>query len=845
VTAAAVTDRRRQLLQDQSALNGIDRVEVVAGTNGSPARLRVTFVNPLATMPRPEQVQVGGGVRIQTIEIVAVDATDDPRTVLATLARSGDLSQYELRIVRSATDTQPPAWVDPVLARGCFSFALGCVTGLPCDAEPACPPAALEEPGLDYLARDFESLRAVLLDRMSVLQPAWTERNAADVRMLLVELLAELGDRLSYRQDTITTEAYLGTARQRISVRRHARLVDYTMSDGTNARAWVQICVPAGVVVPPGGPSGTDIVPIGTRLLTGGPDAPAVIAAGSEEEAAARRAGAAEFSTMSGLAVVDGAHSEMAFYTWSGSRPMLPASATSATLAGHRPRLAVGQVLILVERRNPSQPERPEDADRTRRQAVRLTKVVAFDSGGPLRDPLTGNTITEIAWDPGDALAFPLTIAGEIRDVAGTPQEYADGAVALGNIVLADHGGPAEPEDLPAVPDSGPVRFRLPRSPLTQVPLFPSKTKLAHQARSRQLPGDLVEFDPNGSAASAIGGVPDVVLPHVGLHDPGGPWTVRRDLISSDGARAAVVEVDDEGFGWLRFGRGSRTSLVDGARPAAGTVIQASYRVGNGTVGNVGAGSIRTLLDDGAMLEVVNKAGRDIRISNPLPACGGTDPETIEEVRQRAPFAFRQQERTVTAEDYARRAEQYRPAGLPVIQRAVATIRWTGSWYVVVVAIDPMGGTPADDLLAGLQQYLDRYRMAGHDLQVVPADYAALEVGLAIVVDPDHRRDLVRAELLSVMSNRRLPNGRLGIFHPDRLTFGESVYLGPILAAAQAIPGVSRVEATRFSRYRLPATDARPTGRIDIGAHEIPLLDNDPSRPERGRFVLDRLKGGR
>src|SRR5207249_3177500 len=46
---------------------------------------------------------------------------------------------------------------------------------------------------------------------------------------------------LSYYQDAVATEAYLHTARQRISVRRHARLVDYHMHEGCNARAWVCI----------------------------------------------------------------------------------------------------------------------------------------------------------------------------------------------------------------------------------------------------------------------------------------------------------------------------------------------------------------------------------------------------------------------------------------------------------------------------------------------------------------------------------------------------------------------------------------------------------------------------
>ena len=64
-----------------------------------------------------------------------------------------------------------------------------------------------------------------------------------DLGITLVEVLAYVGDYLSYYQDAVATEAYLDTARQRISVRRHARLVDYLMHEGCNARAWVCVQV--------------------------------------------------------------------------------------------------------------------------------------------------------------------------------------------------------------------------------------------------------------------------------------------------------------------------------------------------------------------------------------------------------------------------------------------------------------------------------------------------------------------------------------------------------------------------------------------------------------------------
>ena len=82
-----------------------------------------------------------------------------------------------------------------------------------------------------------------MLDRLKHLVPGWEGRHAADLGVMLAELFAHVGDQLSYQQDAVATEAYLGTARRRVSVRRHARLVDYRLHDGCNARAWVVVSV--------------------------------------------------------------------------------------------------------------------------------------------------------------------------------------------------------------------------------------------------------------------------------------------------------------------------------------------------------------------------------------------------------------------------------------------------------------------------------------------------------------------------------------------------------------------------------------------------------------------------
>ena len=115
----------------------------------------------------------------------------------------------------------------------------GCPSGLDCAAAQACPPQALIQPDLSYLAKDFASFRQLLTDRLTLIMPSWQETHEPDLGVAVVELLSWVGDELSYYQDAVGTEAYLQTARQRISVRRHLTLIDYRLHDGCNARAWV------------------------------------------------------------------------------------------------------------------------------------------------------------------------------------------------------------------------------------------------------------------------------------------------------------------------------------------------------------------------------------------------------------------------------------------------------------------------------------------------------------------------------------------------------------------------------------------------------------------------------
>jgi hypothetical protein len=875
-------ERKDKVAQDP-ALTGIDYLEVVDGDlpQTDPLRQRTLLVHclePLSAVAGScltgSNVRITGGERIRNITVewaapaklppprlgdpaeaatkAVVDALADAANVLVVrTGEAGDFSTYTLALVTSPVDPAPPAdsgrKFDVQLSAIDFSFKVECPSDLDCKPAPVCERPAQTPPDIDYLAKDYASFRRLLLDRMAQLVPQWQQSSEADFGVAAVEALAYIGDQLSYEQDAVATEAYLETARRRISLRRHALLVDYAMHDGCNARVWVQLQVAAASCTLP---------LAGTQFLTRCAGIAPGIEAGSDAYRSAMLQSPTVFEPLRDpryapgyLRPLHSAHNRIPFYTWGDRHCCLPRGATSATLAGSFPDLHVGDVLLLEEVLGP-QTGAPGDADPSHRHVVRLTRVQPASAPPALTDALTGAQITEIEWAPADALPFALCVSS-VSDEAHGSAYLADVSVARGNLILADHGRTLASEALgtvpaptlfsapacsadfcaPSAPVPIPVRFR-PR--LAEGPLTQAGTVLAKNGDGtrKHLP-----FDPAAPARSAMTWKMADVLPQISLESVlegrTSAWQVRRTLLESGfEATDFVAEVDDDGIAWLRFGDGEY-----GLRPRTGAAFAATYRIGNGAAGNVGAETIAHIVAGAG--DLANIAGTENPVRNPLPAEGGVDAEPSETVRRNAPEAFRGLERAVTTDDYAEVTGWY--AG---VQRAAATLRWTGSWYTVFIAVDPDAGVDPGSLRQQLPAFVDAYRMAGHDLEFDDPHYVSLEIRLHVCVDADHFRGDVEAGLLEVLGNRVLPDGRRGLFHPDNFTFGQTVYLSPLYAAAHAVPGVDSVQVTKFQRQGDDDPVPLAAGKMPLSRLEIARLDNDPNFPEHGVLRLE-LHGGK
>lgn len=908
-------------------------------------------------------------------------------------------------------------------------------------------------PSINYLAKDYASFKQLILDRMAITMPAWQETHAADLGMTLVELLAFVADRISYEQDAIATEAYLGTSRKRTSVRRHARLVDYRMHEGCNSRAFLHLTAQGDSYFDPSDLLFTPELPRYLRLPAGAlsynqiPDEawssilafePIAAPLGDwrikpeqikDKQVLARRfatlqarlksssaktlkhqaqnidmsetvaqpeglmdriAGSFQLPNITldrlcevnawlesvdlfneaeiyGLldeplirkvwhlpipdrnrAIIDDilqaeissapltsriglyeAHNEILFYTWDESECWLPKGATKATLSdctveAARPRdcspsdrvkterklknLKVGDWLLFEEVRGPRTYEEA-DANRTHRHFVRLTKV-SFE-----KDPIHGDEkpIVEIEWDQEDALPFPLCLSSKLP-----PPECevkSNISVARGNIVIVDHGRTIDRSELHTVTgDSRPMDCGSKwHPPATQVtidpfrpqisdtdvtfsqPLMPalSAKRVLQQDTTLAVPAISLLAIPSADGQNPIRISPDLLESNNGralantlrnlrpeeryvLEDllqsdeayelsklilqqdavaadkqkrtlerlrqllnrirDELSWTPRFDLLSSGPQdRHFAVETDETRRATLRFGDGEH-----GQKLEIGTQFHATYRVGSGSRGNVGAEVIRRVIIRR------NTAAGIVSVRNPMPAQGGTDPETLQQAKLLAPHAYRKnQPRALVADDYRALVEAKFAQD---VQSARANKAAGGTFDWIDVAVDPFTSVRnTESLIKQVQEYLDSVRKIGHRVRVTLQRKVAVDLRMTVTLDTRYPLQPARQAIMQRLSNQTLPDGTPGFFHPDRLTFGQSVHSNELIKEVLRVPGVKDAQVTFLGRMQDAIPALAPSEwqefQLTIDPMEIAQLDNSGSK-DGGRLCLT-LEGGR
>ena len=237
-------------------------------------------------------------------------------------------------------------------------------------------------------------------------------------------------------------------------------------------------------------------------------------------------------------------------------------------------------------------------------------------------------------------------------------------------------------------------------------------------------------------------------------------WEVTDNLLESGPFdQKYLTSVDDFGYTTVTFGDG-----VSGMMPSDESIIEAQYRVGTGSVGNVGRNTLTNFELPANSQSIISYIESS---TNPLPASGGTDIESIDDAKIAGPKSLIFQQRAVVLEDYEHLVmSKFQDS----VSRAKARFVFNGSLNTICVSIARKGGIKVDPSLLNLVRgYLETIKMIGYDVRVEPAKYIPIQIGMTVFLAKGFDSESIRERIRMVLGNEANPDGSMGFFIPITL----------------------------------------------------------------------------
>lgn len=241
---------------------------------------------------------------------------------------------------------------------------------------------------------------------------------------------------------------------------------------------------------------------------------------------------------------------------------------------------------------------------------------------------------------------------------------------------------------------------------------------------------------------------------------------------SSPDDRHYVLERAD---GIIRFGDGRRGSIP----PPGRSVVAKGVVYGGGPKGNVGQSTTWQLLDDDL---------RNIAVDPLAPPRGGQDAETIDEALSRTIKERSVPYRAVTAEDY--REIALRTPGLR-FGRAAAVVADDGVRVVVIPHTPPdRRPVPTRGFLAAVETHLRSHALLTDRVWVVPPTYVNVAVDAEVRIADGYTAEGRRQQAVKAMTHFLDP---LEGFEGDGWPFGRPVYRSECYELLDGVEGIKSV----------------------------------------------------
>jgi hypothetical protein len=300
-----------------------------------------------------------------------------------------------------------------------------------------------------------------------------------------------------------------------------------------------------------------------------------------------------------------------------------------------------------------------------------------------------------------------------------------------------------------------------------------------------------------------------------------GRGNVSEDVVYLDSQQVANSEYSTQ----LASVSLSNTDLLNtdnfGIAPA-NTTLTVTYFTGGGVDSNVASGTIvqvgqinvlnRTTEFSQTELDLFNDILNTVTVFNEMPATGGQDGETVEEIRQRALAIYGAQNRTVTRRDYEARVlampakygsvtkvfaisdtlqSKIQAESTPTQQsqntrQLVEDNPKPNSINLYVLGYDQNKKiTNVNDLVKkNLQQYLSQYRMLTDQVNILDAFVVNIGVNFDITVFKNYNMADVMAVCLGAIND---------YFDVDKWNINQPIRLGDLQLLLQAQDGVQSV----------------------------------------------------
>jgi hypothetical protein len=312
----------------------------------------------------------------------------------------------------------------------------------------------------------------------------------------------------------------------------------------------------------------------------------------------------------------------------------------------------------------------------------------------------------------------------------------------------------------------------------------------------------------------------------------------------------ATVTADDQLAQFSRTGvplriQDYQNNIGLGKTVKANTTLFVQYRVGGGTVSNIGVNTINQIgtvnfFVNGPSANINQQVVNSLRVNNVTAAIGGANQPNIEEVRNMVTFNFASQNRAVTVNDYyALIRKMPGKFGAPA---KVAITEQDNKININIVSYDSTGSltqTVSNTLKTNLANYLSNYRMINDYISINVAQVIDLEFDISVVVDATQNQGEVITRVIDKIQTLMSPVFR---------EMGGNVFISEIRSQVQDVAGVISVTDLKvFNKVGGQYSSSETSQRYANSAtKEILLIDDtifaEPSQIYQVRFPNKDIK---